>query len=146
MTKIKEAVLKVNLKKSFFGKKETEYLGYIIGPHGIRPQPKKVEAILNLQPPKTLKQLRSLLGLVQYYRDVWPRRSHILAPLSDKSSSKNKKKFVWTEEIQQAFEAMKKMVAKETLLAFPDYAKPFDIYTDASKSQLGAVITQGASH
>ena len=76
-----EVGLKVNLKKCTLARTETEYLGYIVTREGIKSQPKKVEAILNIKPPSSHKQLKSLLGMVQYYRDMWPKRIHILAPL-----------------------------------------------------------------
>ena len=78
--------------------------------------------------------------MVNYYRDMWPRRAELLPPLSSLTSSKVKWK--WTEEHQTAFEEMKKLIAKETLLTYPDFNLPFDIHTDASKLQLGACISQ----
>eukprot|EP00980_Cylindrotheca_fusiformis_P020859 scaffold7852_cov76-Cylindrotheca_fusiformis.AAC.1 len=77
LTRLEDAGLKVNGLKSFFGRKEFEYLGYILTPDGIKPVQSKVDAmLLNLAPPKTLKQLRSFLGMINYYRDMWIRRSH----------------------------------------------------------------------
>ena len=61
---LKQAGLKVNAKKSFFGKTELEYLGYWITRQGIQPIPKKVEAIQKLKAPTTKKQLRSFIGMV----------------------------------------------------------------------------------
>ena len=74
--------LKVNAPKSKFCAEETEYLGYILTRTGIKPQPKKVQAILAISTPKSVKELRSFLGMVQYYRDLWARRSEMLAPLT----------------------------------------------------------------
>ena len=71
---------------------------------------------------------------------MWIRRSETLAPLTA-LTSKNVK-FHWTEIEQHAFDTMKKIMARETLLAYPDFNKEFHIYTDASKVQLGAVIVQ----
>ncbi len=65
--------LKVNAAKCSFWATETEYLGYILTREGIKPQPKKVEAILVLTPPQNVKQLCRFLGMVQYYRDLWAR-------------------------------------------------------------------------
>jgi hypothetical protein len=62
---------------------ETEYLGYILTRGGIKPQQKKVQAILTLNQPNNVKELRRFLGMVQYYRDMWQRRSEMLAPLTD---------------------------------------------------------------
>jgi hypothetical protein len=92
--------------------------------------------------------------MVQYYRDMWKKCSEMLAPLTDlvgecretKTTKKNKtkKKPWWWESIhQQAFDNLKATIAREVVLAYPDFTKPFEIYTDASTMQLGSVITQG---
>ena len=62
---------------------EIEYLGYVLSKDGIKPQSNKVQAILAIHPPKGVKQLRHFLGMVQYYRDLWARRSNMLAPLTE---------------------------------------------------------------
>ena len=92
-----------------------------------------------MEPPKDLGQLRSFLGMVTYYRDMWPRRSHILAPLTDLIEMK---KFTWGKPQQKAFLQMKAVIVKDTLLAYPDHNIPFHIETDASDYQLGAHIYQ----
>jgi hypothetical protein len=120
---------------------------------GIKPQIKKVQAILAINPPKNVKELRHFLGMVQYYRDMWAKCSEMLAPLSDlvgecgemKTTRKNKVNKIpwhWDSIHQTAFDNVKKTIVKEVPLAYPDFIKPFDIYTDTSTKQLGAVITQ----
>jgi len=128
--RLAEAGLKVNATKSHFCCNELEYLGYLINREGVRPTMKKIEAIKNIATPATQKQLRSFIGMVNYYRDMWPKRSHLLAPLAALTSSKVK--WSWTDECQEAFEQMKNMIARETLLTYPDFNKPFEIHTDAS--------------
>ena len=81
LQRLTDAGFAVNLRKSSFAVNEIDYLGYWIMCHGIQPQPKKVEAIMQLTPPTTKRQLRHFLGMINYYRDMWRRRSHILAPL-----------------------------------------------------------------
>jgi len=71
---------------------------------------------------------------------MWQRRSHILAPLTKLSS--NAVPFKWGLTEQKAFEEVKEVISREALLAFPQFDKPFHIYTDASDYQLGVVITQ----
>ncbi len=83
LTRLHDAGLKVNAAKSSFCAHEIEYLGYILTRGGIKPQPKKVQVILTLNPPNNFKELRHFLGMVQYYRDIWARRSKMLAPLTD---------------------------------------------------------------
>ena len=138
--RLQRAGLKVNAKKSFFGKETLEYLGYLVSREGIMPVPKKVEAIRNIAQPKTIRDVRKFVGMVNFYRDMWVRRSDILSPLT-KLCSKNAR-FEWKEEQQKAFNDMKKILSRETLLAYPDFSKPFDIHTDASHTQLGAVVSQ----
>jgi hypothetical protein len=140
------AGLKVNLPKCNLAQQAVEYLGYWLTTSGIKPQTKKVEAILNIGRPRTVKQLRQFIGLVNYYRDMWKRRSHLLAPLTDLlggGSKLNKhKKIDWDATHEKAFCDIKKVISQEVLLRFPDFTKPFDIHTDASDLQLGAVISQ----
>ena len=104
-------------------------------------------------PPNNVKELRHFLGMVQYYRDMWAKRSEMLAPLSDlvgecgetKTTKKNKTKkspWRWDSVHQTAFDNVKATITKEVVLAYPDFSKVFEIYTDASTTQLGAVITQ----
>ena len=117
LRRLQSAGLKVNAEKSFFGHSELEYLGYWVTRNGIMPLPKKVDAIKNIATPKTKKQLRSFIGIINYYRDMWVRRSEILAPLTNLTSKDAK--WEWTDVHQQAFDKIKKLVSKETLLSFP---------------------------
>ncbi len=121
------AGLKVNAAKSFFCAQETEYLGYILTRGWIKPQPKKVQAILVLNPPSNVKELWQFLGMVQYYRDMWQKRSEMLAPLTDlvgecretKTTKKNKTKMKpwrWESMHQQAFDNVKATITKEVVL------------------------------
>ena len=81
--------------------------------------------------------------MVQYYRDVWPHRSHILTPLTELTAGKGKNaKVNWTEVHETAFTEIKRIIAKDTLIAYPDFSKKFIIHSDASDFQLGAVIMQ----
>ena len=70
LQKIKDNRLKCNLEKSFFGQTEIEYLGFRVTWRGIWPINKKVEAIVNMKPPKNTKEVCSFIGIVNYYRDM----------------------------------------------------------------------------
>ncbi len=109
-----------------------------------------------LNPPNNVKELRHFLGMVQYYRDMWAKHSEMLAPLSNlvgecgetittRKKQGNKETLVlgfWDSIYQIAFVNVKSNIAREVVLAYPDFTKPFEIYTDASTKQLGTVITQ----
>ena len=89
---------------------------------------------------------RAFIGAINYYRDMWPRRPHILSPLTDtteKYADKTKKvKFEWTPAMNKAFNKMKVLLAYATMTLCPDHNKPFIIYTDASDYQMGGFIMQ----
>jgi len=153
LQRLQEKGLRINAPKSTFATDEIEYLGYTLTRDGIKPQTEKVSAILALQPPSNVKQLRRVLGIIQYYRDIWEKRTDLLAPLTDlvgecgttKSTKKKgtkKAPWHWDDIHQTAFESIKTMIARDVVLAYPDFSKKFVLYTDASKRQLGAVITQ----
>ena len=104
--------------------------------------------------PETVKDLRSFLGMDQYYQDLWARCSEMLAPLTSLvgecghtkvTKAKKTKKWAWYWDAvhQIAFNNVKATITRDVVLAYLDYSKEFEIYTDALTKQLGAVITQG---
>ena len=103
----------INPRKCEWAIKETNFRGHWLTPKGI-------------------KQLRAFLGLVTYYRDMWPRHSHILAPLTELlKTPKSCKVFPWNPKIHdKAFNKMKSQVQADTMLIYPDHNKPFDIASD----------------
>ena len=90
-----------------------------------------------MERPTTVTEVRRLIGMVQYYRDLWPRRSHILEPFTAISSGKKGTKIKWTPELEDAFAKVKQMVCQQTMLNYPDWSKSFDLHTDESYCQLG---------
>ncbi len=115
LTRLRDAGQKVNVTTPSFCAHETEYLGYILIRDRIQPQSKKVQATLALNPPHIVNELIHFLGMVQYYRDMWAKRSEIFAPLTDlvaecgkkKTTKKNKTKkkpWRWDPIHQQAFD------------------------------------------
>jgi len=121
LQRLQEAGLKVNAEKSAFCVEELEYLGCWLTPHGIKPLANKIEPIYKLARPKNKREMLSFLGLVNFYRDMWKSRSHILAPLSNLLKKENK--YQWGEEHEKAFNKIKKIINKEVMLAFPNLKK-----------------------
>jgi hypothetical protein len=153
LRQICNAGLKVNAAKLTLCTLEIEYLGYVLTRDGIKPQSNKMQAILVIKPPTGVKQLRHFLGMVQYYHDLWARQSNMLAPLTSlvgecsqakttRAKGTKQVPWHWDEVHQRAFDHVKARIAKDVVLAYPDYSKVFEIYTDPSSKQLGAVITQ----
>ena len=87
-----------------------------------------------------INEVRQFIGVVNYYCNMWARRSHKLAPL-DKITS-NKVKFKWTKIEQDDFDKIKWIVSRDTLLPFAGYNEEFKIHTNAINFQLVAVISQ----
>ena len=134
LVRLQQAGLKVNAKKYFFARGELEYLGYWITRIGIQPMKNKVAAIMKIAALTNRKELRSFIGVINYYRDMWIRRSHMLAPLASLTSKTTK--WEWGPQQDAAFQMVKRVIAREAMLAYPDFSKKFTIHTDASHYQL----------
>jgi hypothetical protein len=106
LERLQKANFRANLKKCYFGESKIDYLGYEITRDGIQPQPKKVEAVLKLTPQKAKRQSRHFLGMINYYKDMRQKRSHMLAPLTGLVSPLVKCK--WGEEQQSLKQSSKK--------------------------------------
>ena len=114
-TRLQKAGLKVNVSKSCFIAHRFEYLGYHITCDSVITIPNKVEAIQALAAPNTRKQLRQFIGMINFYRDMWKKRSEILAPLTA-LTSKNVT-YDWKDEHRNCFDAIKRVIGREVLLA-----------------------------
>jgi hypothetical protein len=78
--------------------------------------------------------------MINFYRDLYPKRAEIIAPLTDLCGQN--KKFHWNEQRESAFKAIKEQLTQETMLTYPQFDQPFIVYTDASKKQIGGIVTQ----
>ena len=139
-TRLQKDGLKVNASKSCFGAHKFEYLGYHVTRDGVMPIPKKVEAIQALAVPNTRKKLRQFIGMINLYRDMWKKRSELLAPLNALTSKKSK--YECKDKHPKCFDAIKRVIGRELLLAYPDFNAPFEIRTDASKLHICSIIYQ----
>ena len=142
--RLQAAGFSVNPLKCDFGITEGDFLGHWVTTEGILPWAKKVEAVLALDRPKTARDVRTFLGMINWYRDFWPRRSHLIAPFTKLLQGLEGKKtpIVWTDDLTKCFEEVKQVIASEALNVYPDHNKPFDVLTDSSDYQMGATILQ----
>ena len=89
----------------------------------------------------TTTGVRALIGMVQYYRDMWPRRSHVISPLAQAASNPKDRATILNDDLEVAFHKINHMVSAETLLNYHDWAIHFNVNMDSSDKQLGAVIS-----
>jgi len=134
---------KINKSKCTFAATEVDYLGHTITTSGIRSQIRKISTIFNLEEPTNVKQLQSFIGLTKYYRDFIPQRSHVLAPLTSLTSPKIP--FRWSKTCRTAIKNLQLVLAKSTLLAYPNLRLLFIIEPDVSDYQLGSFVIQRPS-
>ena len=129
--------------KPFLCKKTVQYLGFMINKNGITTTEENIEKIKNYPIPKTVKEARSYLGLINFYR------KHIasFANYAVKINYLTKKKtgpFVWTKEANEAFEILKNKLISAPILAFPDMKseEPLILTVDTSSTGIGYVLSQ----
>ena len=134
--------LYVKMEKCSFAMDETEFLGHIVSASGIRPDPKKLDAIRKWPRPQNPTDVRAFLGLCNYYRRFVDKFASIAAPLNELTDDKP---FEWAEKHQQAFDALKlAMTSHPLVIHAPDPKQPYYLKCDASGVGMGAVLTQGS--
>jgi hypothetical protein len=138
--RLEEAGFQVNPDKCVWFAPSVNYLGFTITQEGIKPQTTKVQGILNMSPPRNQRDVCRFVGMVNFYRDLYPRRAETLSPLTD-LCSKNKK-FIWMSVHNDAFNNMKQIMFNDAMLTYPKFDQPFIIYSDSSDNQIGGIMTQ----
>jgi hypothetical protein len=139
---LRQHKLYANLEKCSFGMNMVQYLGYIVDEHGVHVDPTKIQVIRDWPAPTTLTELRSFLGLANFYRRFVLGFSHIAWALNQVTKGGGKENFVWGKSQQQAFDDLKNCLCSAPVLSLPDLQQPFEIETDASDYVVGAVLTQ----
>ena len=138
--KLRAAGLKLKPKKCDLFQTQVNYLGHVLDKTGIRPDPKKLEAVRDWERPMTVSQVRSFTAFCNYYRKFVKNFAEVAKPLY-RLTSKGVK-FTWEEEHEDAFQLLKTRLLQAPILAFPNFRHPFVIDTDASETALGAVLSQ----
>lgn len=146
------ANMKISSEKSHFFKNRIEFLGHIIKNGRITVDPQKIEAMQNYPIPKTLKELRSFLGLTGYYRKFIANYAKIVKPLTIHLRGENgqvnknqsaKITIKLDEAAIDAFDQIKQKLCERVELYQPNFDKPFELTTDSSNFAIGAVLSQG---
>lgn len=135
----------INPSKCIFKASELDFLGYRITAAGISPPAHRIEALRSYPLPKTVKDLRRFLGMLNFYRRFLPKAAELQAPLHNALSGpkmKGSTPFPWTPALEQAFFACKDHLAAATLLTYPVDNAPLALFTDVSLTSAGAVLQQ----
>ncbi|KAA3466744.1 DNA/RNA polymerases superfamily protein [Gossypium australe] len=127
---LREKQLYAKFSKCEFWLKEVTFLGHVVPAEGTRVDPRKVEAVLDWKPPKSVSEIRSFLGLARYYSCFVEGFLLITVPLT--KLLRKEVLFVWAGKQQESFEKLKKVLT----------GKEFVVYCDASHTGLGCVLMQ----
>jgi hypothetical protein len=132
--------LYAKFSKCAFWLKEVPFLGHVISAKSIAVDPSKVQEVLDWKPSRSVTQIRSFLGLVEYYHRFIPNFSKIAKTMT--KLLENDAKFKWSLQCDEAFLTLKKLLTTAPVLAQPNIEKPFDVYCDASGMGIGGVLMQ----
>ena len=141
LQKLREHGWYANAKKCHFNKVSLKFLGHVVtAGKGVSADPAKVAKVQQWSPPTDLNQLRSFLGLANYFRRFIKGFAQVAAPLNNLLSKNTV--FSWSAACQQSFEEIKHLLTVAPVLALPVWDKKFQLYTDASDYAIGAVLLQ----
>ena len=139
LRRLQEYGIRMKRNKCSFLQDSVEYLGHRVDAEGIRATPEKLAAIEKAPMPQNVQQLRSFLGLLNYYRKFLPNLAMIIQPLND-LLQKNQR-WHWSEKCTQAVRNAKQLLTTSNLLTHYDPTLPLRLAADASQYGLGAVIS-----
>jgi hypothetical protein len=140
LQRLREHKLYAQLPKCDFGLSELKFLGHIVGEAGVRPDPDKVRAVQEWPEPSNAAELRSFLGLAQYFRKFIQGYAQTVCCLYD--LLKTNAVFNFTDKHKHAFEQVKYSLVHAPVLRAPNFKQPFELWTDASTHGIGAVLMQ----
>lgn len=143
--RLKQHNLAINVAKCEFGREALDFLGHSVSAEGIRPLPDRVEAIQNFKLPSTVKELKSFLAMINFYRRFVPKAIEAQIPLlamTPGNKRNDRTPLTWSDETRAAFERCKQQLAQATLLSHPAKSAELSLWVDASDIAAGAVLHQ----
>lgn len=139
LTRLESVGLKLHFNKCSFMLPQVEYLGHVISGEGLEPSKEKLRAVLEAPEPKNTTQLRSLVGLINYYSKFLPQASTVMAPMY--KLLKASARWRWGPQQRRAFEAVKKLLTSSKVLVHFDPARTLTLTCDASPYGVGYVLS-----
>jgi len=140
LPKNRDAKLRIDVNKFKSALFNIDNVGVYLTKDVIKPQEVHANTIIQFAVPQDIKTLKSFLALGNYCGEFIPNFATISKPLT--KLLRKTQPWIWTQDQQESFKRLKSMIAKPPVLAYPDYSKPFVLYTDASDVGIGAVLLQ----
>lgn len=140
MTLLSIANLKLKPSKCCFAQQEVAFLGHVLSSAGLKLDPKNIERVRDWPAPTNPSEVRAFLGLCSYYRRFIYQFSKMSEPLH--ALTQKGKTFLWTEVEQRAFESLRHALCNTPILSYPDFTREFLLFTDASNTAIGCVLSQ----
>ena len=140
LSELREHKVLIKASKCVWGQTELPYLGHIISKDGLKPDPKKVQSVVDWPQPTCLREVLQFLGLTNFFTKYIQGYANLTKPLTD--LSKKNAPFDWKVSCTQAFNDLKHALTTAPVLVLPDPGKPFELVCDASGFGIGAVLLQ----
>lgn len=145
LEKLRACAIMINPAKCEWFMSEVGFLGHKIGRMGLKKSDQFIEKVREFPRPKTVKDLKGFLGLIEFQRKFIKGCSSLTKPLSKWTGKPNKTEIMWDEQLIMAFNTLRQRAADDVELAYPDYSKdanPLEVWTDASGFGVGGMLTQ----
>lgn len=139
-SRLRSANVRLKPSKCSFARSSVEYLGHVVSRDGITPDPSKIRAVKEFPVPRCTRDVRSFLGLANYYRRFIRNFATIASPLNQLTHKNTR--FNWTAACDNAFHELKSSLISAPILAYPDFSLPFELHTDASSTGIGYALCQ----
>lgn len=139
LTRLEEYGLRLQREKYEFFRQSLEYLGHYIDAAGLHKSPEKIKAIMEVHALTNVSQLRSFLGMINYYGRFIPNLASVLNPLN--ALLCKEKKWCWSLACEQSFQKVKDLLTSPAVLTHYDPELPICLACDASPYGVGAVIS-----
>ena len=120
--------------------KSVKYLGLVVDAEGLHASQEKIEAVTDAPKPRNIKELRSFLGMMNYYRKFIPSLATVLKPLTELLQHNNR--WHWNSDCFAAFMKAKELLTQSPVLVHYDPTLPMKLATDAPSHGVGAVSSQ----
>ena len=142
LSELRKAGNTLNRKKCKFANSSVKFLGFVVGQGMVKPDYEKVKAIRNFPRPETKKQLRSFLGVLNFYNKFVPHLASNISMLTNLLSKFSPDRIMWNKNLNSCFEDARNLVSEDAVVYIPKPSEKFILQTDASLEGIAAILGQ----